>query len=37
MTYQHITVKPMAGAIGAEIFGADLSQPLAPEILDEIH
>jgi taurine dioxygenase len=36
MTYQHITVKPLAGAIGAEIFGADLSQPLAPATLDEI-
>lgn len=37
MTYRHITVKPLAGAIGAEIFGPDLSQPLAPEVLDEIH
>ena len=37
MTYQHITVKPLAGAIGAEIFGADLSQPLMPKVLDEIH
>ncbi|NKB60137.1 MAG: taurine dioxygenase [Alphaproteobacteria bacterium] len=37
MTYQHITVKPLAGAIGAEIFDVDLSQPLAPTVLDEIH
>ena len=37
MTYQHITVKPLAGAIGAEIFGPDLSQPLMPKVLDEIH
>lgn len=37
MTYEHITVKPLAGAIGAEIFGPDLSQLLAPAILDEIH
>lgn len=36
MDYQHITVKPLAGAIGAEIFGADLSQPLAPATLTEI-
>lgn len=36
MDYQHITVKPLAGAIGAEIFGADLSQPVPPATLDEI-
>lgn len=37
MTFEHITVKPLAGAIGAEIFGPDLSQPLEPVVLDEIH
>ncbi len=36
MTYQHITVEPLAGAIGAEISGPDLSQPVTSEVLDEI-
>ena len=37
MTYKHITVKPIAGAIGAEVFGPDLSKSLPPAVLDEIH
>ena len=37
MPYRHITVKPMAGAIGAEIFGTDLTKPLDAAALDEIH
>ncbi len=36
MTYQHITVKPLAGAIGAEILGIDLSKDIASEAMDEI-
>ena len=36
MTYQHITVKPLAGAIGAEIFDIDLSQALSEAALGEI-
>jgi taurine dioxygenase len=36
MKYEHITVKPLAGAIGAEIFGVDLSQDVAPDTLAEI-
>ncbi len=36
MAYEHITVKPLAGAIGAEIFGVDLSQDVAPDTLEEI-
>jgi taurine dioxygenase len=34
--YSHITVKPIAGALGAEIFGVDFSKPIAPEFLSEI-
>jgi len=34
--YTHIDVRPIAGALGAEISGVDVSQPLAPEILAEI-
>jgi taurine dioxygenase len=37
MSYEHITVKPVAGAIGAEVFGVDLSRPVADAALDEIH
>ncbi|WP_313808406.1 TauD/TfdA family dioxygenase [Sphingobium sp.] len=34
--YEHITVEPVSGALGAEISGVDLSQPLRPEVLAEI-
>jgi taurine dioxygenase len=34
--YTHIDVRPIAGALGAEISGVDVSRPLAPEILAEI-
>ena len=34
--YEHIVVKPITGALGAEIEGVDLSKPLAPPVLDEI-
>ena len=36
MTYNHITVHPVAGALGAEIQGADLGK-LSDEVFDEIH
>src|SRR5882762_9660871 len=31
-----LTVRPLAGHIGAEIFGPDLREPLAPEVVAEI-
>ena len=34
--YQHITVEPISGALGAVIRGQHLSQPLAPEVTAEI-
>jgi taurine dioxygenase len=37
MPYQTIEVQPLAGALGAEISGADLSQDLGNQVLDEIH
>ena len=36
MSYNHIEVKPISSALGAEIFGADLST-LNDEIFSEIH
>jgi taurine dioxygenase len=36
-TYEHITVEPMAGSLGAEISGLDLAIPLLPEIVSEIN
>ena len=34
MDYKNIDVKPIAGAIGAEIFGVDLAEEaMAPEVL----
>jgi taurine dioxygenase len=35
-TYTHIVVQPIAGALGAEISGVDVSRPLAPPVLREI-
>jgi len=37
MAFQHIEVRPVAGALGAEVFGADLSKPLSNAQADEIH
>ena len=41
MRNRHIEVSPLAGALGAEISGADLSRPLSPqvhgEVLDALH
>lgn len=34
--YRHIEVKPINGAVGAEICGADLTRPLTPEVWSEI-
>ena len=36
-TYRTIEVAPLAGAVGAEIFGVDLAKPLGNETFDEIH
>ena len=36
-SYQHISVEPIAPAIGAEVTGVDLSQPLTDETFGEIH
>jgi len=36
MAFRHIQVQPLAGALGAEISGVDLSQTLAPEVFAEI-
>ena len=38
MDYKHIGVRPVAGAIGAEIFGVDLAEEeMAPEVFEEVH
>lgn len=37
MTVKDIEVRPLAGALGAELFGVDLSQPLSNKQFDSIH
>jgi taurine dioxygenase len=37
MTYETITVKPLAGALGAEIAGVNLREPLSNQQRSEIH
>ena len=37
MTYEKIEVQPLAGALGAEIAGVDLSADLGNQTFDEIH
>ena len=34
--YNHITVKPIAGAIGADIIDIDISKPLEEQVITEI-
>ena len=35
--YQHIDIHPVAGSLGAEIRGIDISQPLEPGVLQELN
>ena len=35
-SFQHITVSPISGALGAEIGGVDISRPLDPTVVAEI-
>lgn len=35
--YSHLDVRPLAGSLGAEIFGVDLSKELSQEVFSEIH
>ena len=37
MAYKHIEVSPISGAMGAEISGINLSQPLSEDAFEEIH
>ena len=37
MGYQAIEVKPVSGALGAEIFGVDVSGDLGNQVVDELH
>ena len=37
MTYTHFEAKRIAGALGAEIAGLDLSRDLDEAVIDEIH
>ena len=35
--YKHIKVNSSLGPVGAEVSGVDLSQPLSPNVVEEIH
>jgi taurine dioxygenase len=37
MTYELIKVKPLSGALGAEISGVDIGQPLGNQLYQEVH
>src|SRR6185295_5096000 len=36
MDYKYIEVRPISGALGAEVRGIDVSHPPAPEVIAEI-
>ena len=36
MKYNIIKIKPISGALGAEVSGVDLSKPLAKKTLEEV-
>lgn len=36
-SYAHIAVTPVCGSVGAEIAGVDLSRPIPPDVVAEIH
>ena len=37
MTYELIEVSPLPGALGAEISGVDMAQPLGNQLFQEVH
>ena len=37
MAYKKIEVKPLSGALGAEVFGPDLSKQLDSQTFNEVH
>lgn len=36
MSFRHIEVRPVSGALGAEIGGVDFSQPMSDEVVAEV-
>ncbi len=37
MNFEQIDVRPVSGALGAEIFGVDASRPMSPALVAEVH